>query len=261
MVMIAVLYAIAILIGISLGLIGAGGAIVAVPAFVYLGGIPPTLASGYALFVVTVATAVASIPAWRNKRIVWRAFWAFGSTTMFTIFLVRKFILPELPEVFSLGSFSLLRDTALMIAFALVLFVAGVSMLRKKQAPHLAAQQHIMWLALYGVAIGIVAGFLGVGGGFLMTPALVLWARLDMRYAVGTSLALICVNSAVGVAGDLTSGVSYDWVFVGVFAALTTAGIIIGTILSHRIQAEDLKKGFGWLVILIGIIVLAAETL
>lgn len=259
--MIIALFALAVVIGITLGLLGAGGAILAVPAFVYLGGISPTLASGYALFVVTVATAVASIPAWRTKRIVWRAFWAFGSTTMMTIFLVRSFVMPQLPDVFHIGTTSILRDTVLMIAFAMVLLIAGISMLRTRDTLHKSEHPHIMWLAFYGIIIGIIAGFLGVGGGFLMTPALVLWARLDMRYAVGTSLALICVNSAVGVVGDLSSGVQYDWVFVGTFAALATAGILIGMMLSHRIQVEHLKRAFGWLVIAIGITVLAKELL
>lgn len=258
--MIVVLYIIATLMGLSLGLIGAGGAIVAVPAFVYLGGIPPTLASGYALFVAAVATAIGSVQYIRKHLVDWRSVLAFGATTLLTIALVRRFVLPLLPEHFDLGGTTVQLGTVLMLAFGGILMGAGVAMLRKQPAAS-AQPAHLARLTIFGLIIGVVSGFLGVGGGFLMTPALVLWANLEMKKAVGTSLVLIAVNGAAGVAADLASNVTYDWSFLLTFTSLTSVGIVAGTILATRINGSRLKAGFGYFVLVLGLAVLARELL
>jgi uncharacterized protein len=253
------LYIIAFLIGISLGLIGAGGAIVAVPAFVYLGAIPAPLASGYALFVVAIASGVGAFQYLRAKLIDWRSVIAFGVTTITTIAIVRALVLPLLPPIVHLGTFMLDLDTILMSAFGLILLMAGIGMLRSQPKPPTNEPPHLGRLTALGAAIGIISGFLGVGGGFLMTPALVLWAGLDMKKAVGTSLFLISTNGLAGVASDLTTSVSYEWSFLLTFTGLTTAGILVGTALSKRIDGQRLKKAFGWFVVVLGLAVLIRE--
>jgi len=252
-------YTIAVLIGMSLGLIGAGGAIVAVPLFVYFLHIPQTRASGYALFVVAVSSVYAVVQHYRARSIDWRAVIAFGASTMVSIYLVRAFVMPSLPATFAVGSATFDRDHVLMIAFAGVLFAAAFGMIREQQEQLVQAPPHAARLTLFGVVIGVISGFLGVGGGFLMTPALVLWARLDMKRAIATSLLLICANSAIGVIADLRAGLQYDWPFVLTFTGLTTIGIIIGTLLGTRIHGSHLRRGFGYFVLLIGIAVLARE--
>lgn len=256
-----VIYAIALLIGVSLGLIGAGGAIVAVPAFVYLGNTPPTIASGYALFVVAIVTAVGAVQYVRNKLVDWRSVVAFGVTTLVSIALIRKFIMPELPESFTLLNLFLETDTVLMLAFASILMLAGAGMLKKRKPRDSDEPTHIGRLTAFGIIIGIVSGFLGVGGGFLMTPAMVLWGGLDMKKAVGTSLVLISANGLVGVAADLSTDVQYDWPFLLTFTALATVGTIIGTTLSKRIDGQRLKAGFGYFVLTLGAVVLLRELL
>jgi len=249
---------IAALLGISLGLLGAGGAIVAVPAMVYLEGLPPTVASGYALFVVAVGALTASLRTMRGSSIDWRAAIAFGSTTSVTIAIVRSWIVPALPD--TIPGIGVARDTVLMLAFGAVLLGAGRAMLRRPtQQVADAPLPSLVSLALYGVAIGAVSGFLGVGGGFLMTPALVLWAGLDMRRAVATSLVLIGVNSAVGVTSDLVSGAQYDWPFVLTFSGITTVGVIVGMGISKHIQPAVLRKAFGWFVVALGMAVVVRE--
>ncbi len=240
--------AIALIIGISLGLIGAGGAIVAVPALVYIGGIDPRLASGYALFMVAVSSAIVSIDHLRNRRVDVPSVLAFGSTTIISILLVRRYVAPMVPP------------TPQMLAFAAVLMLAAIRMLRPGKPPDKNTQRPT-YLAGYGVVIGSISGILGVGGGFLMTPALVLWAGLDMKRAVATSLVLISVNSAIGVVADLWGGVVYDWPLVLTFTGLTTIGIICGMLASRRIDAATLRQGFGWAVLAIGIAVLLREIL
>jgi uncharacterized membrane protein YfcA len=239
---------IAVAIGISLGLIGAGGAIVAVPALVYIGNIEPRLASGYALFMVAVASAIASAQHIRERRVDISSALAFGSTTIISVLLVRRFLAPLVPP------------TIQMVTFGLVLLLAAVRMLQSPAPPSQTAQRP-MFLALYGSIIGGISGILGVGGGFLMTPALVLWAGLDMKRAVATSLVLISVNSAVGVAADMWAGTSYDWPLVLGFTGLTTLGILTGIALSRRIDGTTLRKGFGWAVLAIGLAVLAEEVI
>jgi len=239
---------IALVIGISLGLIGAGGAIVAVPALVYIGNIEPHLASGYALFMVAVASAIASVQHIRQRRVDVPSVLAFGSTTIISILLVRRFVAPLVPS------------TVQMICFGAVLLIAAIRMLQASSPPSETAQRPA-FLALYGLIIGTISGILGVGGGFLMTPALVLWAGLDMKRAVATSLVLISINSAVGVAADVWAGTPYDWPLVLGFTGLTTLGILAGIILSHRIDGSTLRSGFGWVVLAIGVAVLVREAL
>ena len=247
--MMIVLYIMAAMIGISLGLIGAGGAIVAVPTFVYVGGIDPNLADGYALFIVAVSSAVAVVMQGRAKNIAWRAVFAFGSGTIITLVVVRYYLDQFVPQ------------NVQMLIFGIALLAAAIAMLRSQRQPTKRAENKPMMLTLYGIAVGALSGLLGVGGGFLMTPALVLWAGLDMRRAVATSLVLISINSTAGVATDMVDGLQYDWPLVSVCTIITTAGIIIGTLLSRRIEVNTLKSIFGWLVLAIGIGVLAAELL
>ena len=239
---------IAVVIGVSLGLIGAGGAIVAVPALVYIGDIDPRLASGYALFMVAVSSGIVSIDHLRNRRVDIPSVLAFGSTTIISILLVRRYVAPLVPP------------TPQMLAFAAVLILAAIRMLRPGKPPE-EQRQHPAYLAVFGMLIGSISGILGVGGGFLMTPALVLWAGLDMKRAVATSLVLIAVNSAIGVVADLWGGVVYDWPLVLTFTGLTTIGIICGMLASRRIDATTLRQGFGWVVLAIGIAVLLREIL
>lgn len=254
-------YGIAVLIGVSLGLIGAGGAIVAVPLFVYVLKIPPTRASGYALFVVGVSSLIAVLQHMRDRAVNWREAVAFGTSTMLTVYLVRTMVMPLVPSTFNVAGLVVQRDHALMIAFALVLLGAAYGMMRKPAAHQSNAPAHIALLPVYGVVIGIISGFLGVGGGFLMTPALVLWGKLDMKRAVATSLVLICANSCIGVLADMRAGLWYDWPFVLTFTGCTTVGIVVGMLLARRLDGSQLRSGFGWFVLVLGVAVLVRELL
>lgn len=254
----------AVAIGVSLGLLGAGGAIVAVPALVYLEGLPQNVASGYSLFTVCVASAIAGIAGIRQGLVSWRAVVAFGISTSVTVYVVRATILPDVPLEGFIPDKVFDRDAELMMVFSAILLVAGAAMLFRSRRPEVAASATdkpvgFLPLFVYGAGIGAVSGFLGVGGGFLMTPALVLWGRLGMKEAVATSLVLICLNAAVGVTADLAAGMDYDWPYVLTFTVLTSVGIVGGTALSRRIDADVLRRLFGWFVITLGAAVLLLE--
>lgn len=240
---------IAVTIGISLGLIGAGGAIVAVPAFVYIGGIDPNLAAGYALFVVSIASLVAVGMQARQKLIEWTTIAWFGPPAILSLIAMRGFLVDFISERIQ------------MLLFGLVLLGAAGAMLRPRSAPETPSKTRPQLLAVYGLVIGALGGLLGVGGGFLITPALVLWAGLDMKRAVASSLVLICLNSMTGVIVDMAKGLTYDWSLVMIFTGLTTLGIVTGTLLSRRINGAVLKASFGWVVLAIGLYVMSKELL
>ncbi|MFM8770743.1 MAG: sulfite exporter TauE/SafE family protein [Candidatus Kapaibacterium sp.] len=240
-----VLYGISFLIGISLGMLGAGGAIVAVPAMVYLGGIDPDLAGGYALFMVTVSSAIASVQHIRQRLIDGRALLEFGLPTVVSMFVVRQYVAPHTD------------DRLQMISFGIILMYVAIQMFRAKGTAQSA--NHRWKLSGFGVLVGFVSGILGVGGGFLITPALVLLAGLDMKRAVATSLVLICINSAVGVSVDLNTGLAYDWPLVLSFTGLMSVGIYLGTIATRWVKDASLRKAFGWVVLATGIAVLLRE--
>lgn len=246
--MTALMLLIAAAIGVSLGLLGAGGAIVAVPAFVYIGGIPPELADGYALFVVTISSAIAVGMQWSQRLIAWRTIAWFGPSTILSLIAVRGFLDQFVPQ------------RVQMIFFGIILLVAALAMMRgRKTAPSDTHELHPLRLSAFGIVIGAIGGLLGVGGGFLITPALAIWAGLDMKRAVASSLVLISVNSFTGVMVDMADGMRYDWPYVLTFTAVATAGIIAGTLLSRRIDNTALRAAFGWVVLAIGCVVLGIE--
>lgn len=243
-----VMLLIAAAIGVSLGLLGAGGAIVAVPAFVYIGGIAPELADGYALFIVAVSSAIAVGMQWRQRLVAWRTIAWFGPSTILSLIAVRGYLDQFVPQ------------RVQMIFFGIILLVAAIAMMRGRKASDSETHEvHPMRLSAFGVVIGAIGGLLGVGGGFLITPALAVWAGLDMKRAVASSLVLISVNSFTGVMVDMADGMQYDWSYVLTFTALTTAGIIAGTLLSRRIDNTVLRAAFGWVVLAIGCVVLGIE--
>ncbi len=253
-------YVAALFIGISLGLIGGGGSILTVPVLVYLFAISPTLAISYSLFIVGFTSLVGAYNYYRKDLVNFRTVLLFGSASITTVFLTRKFIIPNLPEVFfRLGSFEVTHSLFVMVAFALLMAAASISMIRNKK-PHadVAAKRHPQQLIIYGISIGLVTGFLGAGGGFLLIPALVLLMKLPMKEAIGTSLMIIALNSLIGFVGDIGLHET-DWKFLVIISAISIAGIFLGGYFNGKVNGEKLKKGFGWFVLSMGIYIIIKE--
>lgn len=254
-------YIASILIGLSLGLIGGGGSILTVPLLVYLFKIEPTMATSYSLFIVGSTSLVG---AWRNYmkgNVSLKTTLLFGVTSVTTVFLTRKFIIPAIPErITTIGSIVISRDLLTMVLFALLMLMASIKMIKgsKEDAVGTKKSSSIFSLVLYGIGIGLVTGFLGAGGGFLIIPALVFFVGLDMKTAIGTSLAIIALNSLIGFTGDIGT-LPIDWVFLLTVSAISVAGIFIGIQLGKKIPGAKLKKGFGWFVLIMGIYILIRE--
>lgn len=252
-----------ILAGATMGLIGGGGSILTVPILVYLLGISPVLATGYSLFVVGLSALVGSVNYFKLGLVNLKAGTIFAIPAFVGVFLARKFLVPALPlEIFTVGSLVVGRDLIVMGVFATVMILASVAMIRGGSEPEKEGELQFNYpmIALEGLIVGGVTGFVGAGGGFLIIPALVMLAKLPMKQAVGTSLMIIAVKSLFGFLGDLGNQ-SFDWGFLALFSLLSIIGIYLGTYLSRFVSSAKLKPGFGWFVLIMGLFILAKETI
>lgn len=253
----------ALLIGLTLGLTGSGGSILTVPILVYLIGLNPVLATSYSLFVVGLTSLVGGFKFYRQGLVNFRTALIFGIPSLITVFLTRHFLIPALPEIiFQLGNLSVTKDLLLMVLFGILMILASYSMITKKccQDWKINQGEKINYVLVVGEAtmVGFISGLVGAGGGFLIIPVLVLFIRLDMKMAVGTSLFIIAVNSLFGFVGDMFH-YQIDWIFLLIISALSIVGIIIGSAFADKINSQRIKRGFGWFVLAMGIFVLLNE--
>lgn len=253
------------LIGISLGLIGGGGSILTVPVLVYLFGVSPILSTSYSLFIVGSTSLVGAFNNFRNGLVNVKTALLFGLSSIITVFITRKLIIPIIPkELFTIGGFVVTENIMTMLLFAVLMVAAATAMIKngaekiEEEKVVKKGEGKIVKLMFYGVAIGIVTGLLGAGGGFLLIPTLVILMGLPMKEAVGTSLLIIAMNSLLGFTGDL-GHFKMDWLFLLEITAIAVAGIFIGGLIGKRIDGSKLKKGFGFFVLIMGCYIIARE--
>ena len=258
-------YFIAVLIGISLGLMVAAAPILTVPVLVYLMGVDPLLATTYSLFIVGFTSLVGGTKAYINKQVDFRAVSLFGFPSILTVFIARHFILPAIPEnLFTIGNLQVHKGSFLMLLFAILMLLAAVSMMRNHDEtsetnnPAIATQDNTLSLLIPGLLIGLITGVLGAGGGFLIIPALVLLIKLPMKTAVGTSLLIIAINSIFGFVFSI-GHFTLNWHLLFYFTALAIAGVFIGRQVAARMDGNALKKWFGWFVLAMSIYILGKE--
>jgi uncharacterized membrane protein YfcA len=245
--MIALAVALAVFVGISLGLLGGGGSILTVPLLAYVAGLDPQQSIATSLFVVGVTSAVGSITHARAGRVRWRIAAVFGPAAMAGAYGGGR-----------LAHF--IPGNVLLIAFALIMIVAAVAMLRGRRdiGDESAGPLPIAKIVLQGASVGVISGLVGAGGGFLLVPALALLGGLPMPVAVGTSLVVISLQSFAGLAGHL-AGESIDWKLAGMVTAAAVVGSVIGGLLTSRVEPATLRKAFGWFVLGMAAVVLAEE--
>ncbi|MGE0631948.1 MAG: sulfite exporter TauE/SafE family protein [Pseudobdellovibrionaceae bacterium] len=249
--------------GITLGLMGGGGSILTVPIMVYLFSISPTVATGYSLFVVGMTALIGSVMYIRKGDIDIKVGLAFAIPSVIGVTASRGLIIPKIPEVIlDTSGLTLTKEILIMATFAVLMIAASYSMIKKKnerkpmEAPPLI---RVVLIALEGFVIGLIAGFVGAGGGFLIIPALVLLAGLSMRVAIGTSLMIIAAQSLLGFVGDVSRGIIVDWTLLGVVASIAAIGIVIGSAIAHKIKESNLKTAFGWFVLIMGAFILIEQ--
>ncbi len=258
-------FAAAILIGISLGLIGGGGSILTVPVLVYILGVNPVLATAYSLFVVGSTSLVGAATYMKKGLVNYKTALVFAVPSFIAVFLTRKFLVPALPDpLFTVGEAIITKNIGIMVFFALIMLAASYSMITAKKCVDCNEDEPVAFnfpmIALEGSVVGVITGIVGAGGGFLIIPALVLLAKLPMKMAVGTSLLIIAAKSLIGFLGDLSTQ-TIDWQLLLIFTGLSIVGIFIGSALSKKINEKVLKTGFGWFVLIMGIYIITKELL
>ena len=253
------------LIGISLGLIGGGGSILTVPVLVYLFGVDPVLATAYSLFIVGSTSLVGALPKYRDGMVNLKTAAIFGIPSIVAVYATRAYLVPMIPSpVFTLGDFVMSKAMLMMGLFAVLMVFASISMIRSKNGGGGAEissgpqQFNYPMILLEGAVVGMLTGLVGAGGGFLIIPALVLFSKLPMKQAVGTSLLIIAAKSLFGFLGDLWH-YQFDWMLLGSVTTLAVVGIFIGNRLSREVDGDKLKKAFGWFVLAMGIYILVKE--
>jgi len=257
-------YILAVLVGVSLGLIGSGGSILTVPILVYVMGVNPILATAYSLFIVGSTALVGGVQSALQKRADFKTVFIFGIPSIAAVYITRMWLVPLIPaELFSIGTLVITKSIGIMVLFAIVMILASMSMIRPGKESDDSGDQPLHYnyplILLEGSVVGLLTGLVGAGGGFLIIPALVILARMPMKLAVGTSLFIIAAKSLIGFIGDLQGAQVIDWKLLGTFTALAGIGIFIGIYLSKKISGDKLKKSFGWFVLIMGIYILVKE--
>jgi uncharacterized protein len=250
----------ALAIGISLGLLGSGGSILTVPVLVYALHRPEKIAIAESLAIVGSIAAVSAIPYALRREVRWRRVAWFGGAGIIGAYFGAALSHP-------------VSGAIQLAVFALVMLVAAAFMIRAPQARADAAPVDVSqpprirppgWIvALHGLIVGLITGFVGVGGGFLIVPALVLLGGLDMRRAIGTSLCIIAINAAMGFAKQLDGltklELPVDWKIIGIFIAVGSVGSFAGNFLGSRINQRLLRRAFGVFLIVMGAYILARQ--
>jgi len=248
----------ALFLGALLGSVGGGGAILSVPIFVYAFGVPTTQATQYSLWVVALGALVGLIPYVRSGWVRVRLAWMLGVPSFFGVLIGRRMLVPRLPDQMVLPVFGgVSRDEFLMGLFTALMFFAARSMLKPRASvvEDIKNEKTRSWgvLSLQGVLLGLVTGILGAGGGFLIVPLLVGAFRLPMKEAVGTSLMMIAMNSALGFGVGLSQAGTIDWRFLLQFTGIVLLGVWFGVKGAGRVAGDTLKRGFGLLVFVLAI--------
>jgi uncharacterized membrane protein YfcA len=242
----------ALLIGISLGLLGSGGSILTVPVLVYLVGEPEKVAIAESLGIVTAISLVGMIPYAIRNLVHWKSVIYFG--------------IPGMLGTYGGASLSaFISGNTQLIIFAIVMILAAGMMIRNgidsDKHKELSVSKYV--LILEGVVVGVITGLVGVGGGFLIIPALVLVAGLEMRVAVGTSLFIIAAKSALGFYKYLdvlrAEKLNVNWELLAIFTVIGIIGSFVGGRLSQKVPQRALKRGFGFFLIVMGVFILGTN--
>ena len=231
-------------IGLSLGLMGGGGSLLTVPALVYLVGQTPQAAVTTSLAIVGANSLLGASFHRTQGTLNWKVALTFGSVGMLVAYLAA-------------GLSKMLPEAVMLIAFALIMFLVGGLMImhRKSKSAEIPAPRPLPIVIASGAGVGFMTGILGVGGGFLIVPALVMLVGLPMQMAVGTSLIVIAMNSLAGFLGHAGDG-SFNMTLTAIFTVAGLIGTFAGAKLNKRLPAGKLQKVFAWFVIALALFLL-----
>lgn len=255
------------IIGIVMGLIGGGGSLLGVPLLVYFMCIEADLATTYSLFIVGMTALVGASSYVRKGEVSAEAILNFALASVTTVFCMRKFIMPIIPQIIEFNGMMIDKNTLIMVVFALLILSASYSMIINRKPNRIndvkwneftKTPLGIPFVILLGIMIGIITGFVGAGGGFIIVPVLMIFVRLNFKKAIGTSLCIVALNSIIGFIGNIGNQ-NLDWQFLIIISTVCGVGILLGSLFSNKIPASKLKPAFGWFTLIVGIFVLVKE--
>lgn len=249
-----------IVIGILVGLFGGGGSILTVPVLVYLFAVPTSIATTYSLALVSVTSLIAAIPYILKNQISYKRTIQFGLPSLITLYGIRAFVLPSIPEQFDFLGFTFDKNLFMLIFFSILMLVSGFFMIKQKRKDPdcIDCPYNSLVLIFSGLAEGIITGIVGAGGGFIIVPILMIFGKLNMKQAVANSLLIIGVKSLIGFLGS-KDVIYLDFPFLTKIISIAIVGMVVGLQLNKRLDAKQLKPIFGYFVIIMGVFILVKE--
>lgn len=244
------------LIGIVLGLVGGGGSILSMPVLIYLFSVNEEVSTSYSLFIVGMSSLIGVIQRLKFNLLAVREGLIFAIPSTITAFFMRSLIMPNIPEELHFFESTVSKDTVIVILLGVLMMFTSFKMLMGKDANENDKKTPLSLVIALGIAVGVLAGFVGAGGGFLIVPALI-FMGLPIKKAISTSMLVVTIQSCVAFLGDFNNPKimgegGLDWSLLLVLTGLTVGGVILGGIFSKKIDGSVLKKGFGVLILLVG---------
>jgi len=242
-------------IGLVLGLVGGGGSILTVPLVHYVFGEPMLMATSYSLFVVAMSASFGSIQRIKNKEVDFEKAIIFVVPSMFTAVSIRLWIMPLIPLDFSFSGINLHRSTIITILLIIVMLYTALRTLLNKKPPK-TGRVSKSTIITFGILTGLLSGFIGAGGGFIIVPIL-LGMGLDMKKAVATSMFIIAIQSGIAMVGDLFNPeileMGINWPLLLAITGVTILGVVLGNIFQKKVSTTWLKKAFSLLLLFVAV--------
>lgn len=245
-------------IGLVLGSIGAGGSMLAIPVLVYLFAMDMETATAYSLFLVGMTSLTGAALKQREQIVSLRTASMFGFPSIAGAFLSRKWIIVSIPDVlWNSGSLVLTKDHALLVLFCMLMMSSSLMLLLKKNPEcEVKKKPRLFHLVCLGFLVGLIAGLVGAGGGFLIIPALIIFARQPFSTVTGTSLLIIASNSLLGFCGDLLNR-PINWHFLFAVTALSMSGLLLGYWWNNDVRwTFSAQRAFAWFTMLMALSIL-----
>jgi uncharacterized membrane protein YfcA len=248
-------YILSFFIGIILGLIGGGGAILMIPLLDYFFGIPMDEGTSYSLFVIGLGALVGTIQRFKFLPVYWKPAILFILPSAIVAMLIRLFIVPYIPDAVDIGFMKVDKQLFFNALFILLMFYIGIQMLRNKPETKENKEFTFRLVFPYALLTGLLAGFLGAGGGFIIVPILMKMG-MPMKKAIGISLLIVFIQSMLAFTGDLihqfyTNEFYLNYSLLFVISGLAIAGTLLGSFLQKWVPTKTLKVIFGLILLIV----------
>ncbi len=261
-------YGLAVVIGLVMGLMGGGGAILAVMVFLYIFQIPDIdLVTAYSIMMIGLGATVATIRHAQKGNIAFKMGLIFAIPVILGTYFARIYLINLIPDpIFSIGTLDISKRLFILSILCILLLYASVRMIRSANQKQDSVESKVadtpyVKVILLGLAIGLLSGLVGAGGGFLIIPVLVMFLHFPIKKAIGTTLLILAMKSFIGFIGDMQAGRDIDWAFLGIFGTLVVIGVLIGVVLSSRVPSQKLRPAFGWFILSMASLILVKEFL